>query len=295
MTWRAHRRDHEEHREADRGTADRGDQEVGADAATSRRPPAPAAIAVRRATSAVASLKSDSPSRIVTIRRGRPIRRPIAVAATASGGATTAPIAIAAHQSMPGRRAWTSTPTPSVVKTTRPTLSSRIDAAVGVEVDERGLDRRGVQQRRQQAEQYDVRAEVDGRARRGRTTPRRRRRSARAARGSERVRRAPSRRARRSPAPPARTRSPRGHSCRAPATARITPGPRPTASGRPSPARRGRGGSSASTTSVRRYAANVSTWAIIPPYVNTSACSQSASTNVSSIRPWSQTSRTWAR
>ena len=52
-----------------------------------------AAIDVRRATSAVASLSSDSPSRMVTIRRGRPMRRPMAVAATASGGATTAPIA----------------------------------------------------------------------------------------------------------------------------------------------------------------------------------------------------------
>ena len=89
--------------------------------------PRPAAIAVRRATSAVASLKSDSPSRIVTIRRGRPIRRPIEVAATASGGATTAPIASAAHQSMPGSSAWTSQPTPKVVNTTRPTLSSRIE------------------------------------------------------------------------------------------------------------------------------------------------------------------------
>ena len=52
-----------------------------------------AASAVLSATRAVASLNSDSPSRIVTIRRGSPIRRPIDVAATASGGATTAPMA----------------------------------------------------------------------------------------------------------------------------------------------------------------------------------------------------------
>ena len=83
-------------------------------------------MAVRSATSAVASLSSDSPSRIVTIRRGSPILRPIAVAATASGGATTAPIASAASQEMPGSSAWTRTPTPSVVKTTSPTESSRI-------------------------------------------------------------------------------------------------------------------------------------------------------------------------
>ena len=59
------------------------------------RPPA-RAMAVRSTTSAVASLTSDSPSRMVTTRRGRPIRRAIAVAATASGGATTAPRANAA-------------------------------------------------------------------------------------------------------------------------------------------------------------------------------------------------------
>ena len=83
-------------------------------------------MAVRSATSAVASLSSDSPSRIVTIRLGNPILRAIAVAATASGGATTAPIAIAASQGMPGSKAWTRTPTPRVVNTTSPTESSKI-------------------------------------------------------------------------------------------------------------------------------------------------------------------------
>ena len=61
-------------------------------------PAPPTAIAVRSATRAVASFSSDSPSRIVTIRRGMPIRRAIAVAETASGGATTAPRAKAAGQ-----------------------------------------------------------------------------------------------------------------------------------------------------------------------------------------------------
>ena len=56
-----------------------------------------AAIAVRRQTSAVASFSRLSPSRIVTTRRGRPTCWAIAVAATASGGATTAPSANAAH------------------------------------------------------------------------------------------------------------------------------------------------------------------------------------------------------
>ena len=73
-----------------------------------RRPPS----AVRSATSAVASLNSDSPSRIVTIRRGSPMRRPIAVAATASGGATTAPIASAIGQDRPGISSWTTSRRP---------------------------------------------------------------------------------------------------------------------------------------------------------------------------------------
>ena len=85
-----------------------------------------AAMAVRSATRAVASLSSDSPSRIVTIRRGSPILRATAVAATASGGATTAPIANDTGHEMPGISACTIAPTPRVVNTTRPTESSRM-------------------------------------------------------------------------------------------------------------------------------------------------------------------------
>ncbi len=95
-------------------------------ATTFSEPTAITAAAVRSATSAVASLSSDSPSRIVTTRRGSPIRRPMAVAATASGGETTAPIAKEAPHEMPGRTAWTSAPMPTVVNTTRPTESSRM-------------------------------------------------------------------------------------------------------------------------------------------------------------------------
>ena len=89
-------------------------------------PPPMAAIAVRSATSAVASLSSDSPSRIVTMRRGRPIRRATAVAATASGGATTAPIAKAAGHPTLGSRVCTTTPTTNVVATTSSTESRRM-------------------------------------------------------------------------------------------------------------------------------------------------------------------------
>ena len=71
-------------------------------------------------------MNSDSPSRIVTIRRGSPMCRPIEVAATASGGATTAPIAKAIGQET-GIISCTTRPTPAVVKSTSPTESSRIE------------------------------------------------------------------------------------------------------------------------------------------------------------------------
>ena len=95
-----------------------------------------AAIAVRRQTRAVASFSRLSPSRIVTTRRGRPTFLAIAVAATASGGATTAPIANAAHSgsgSCPSASAiapssqYATSPTPTAVKATSPTDSVPID------------------------------------------------------------------------------------------------------------------------------------------------------------------------
>ena len=60
-----------------------------------------ATTAVRYTISADASLTRLSPSRIVTIRRGTPSRRKMAVAATASGGATIAPSATAAAIGIP--------------------------------------------------------------------------------------------------------------------------------------------------------------------------------------------------
>ena len=119
--------DDEEEDEADEHAA------AGRDAGSRGRPrpaskplPSATASAVPSATSAVASLSSDSPSRIVTIRRGSPIRRPIAVAATASGGATTAPIARAIGHETPGSSRCATSPTPNVVNATSPTDSSRI-------------------------------------------------------------------------------------------------------------------------------------------------------------------------
>ena len=80
-----------------------------------------AAMAVRSATRAVASLSRLSPSRIATIRRGMPTLRAIVVAATASGGETTAPSAKAAASETPGITAQATRPTSTVVNTTAPT------------------------------------------------------------------------------------------------------------------------------------------------------------------------------
>ena len=70
---------------------------------------------------AVASLSSDSPSRIVTSWRGMPTRRAMVVAATASGGATTAPKANASANGT-GRISQVITPMPRAV-----TITSRIE------------------------------------------------------------------------------------------------------------------------------------------------------------------------
>ena len=82
--------------------------------------PAMAAIAVRNATSAAASLSRLSPSRMRTIRRGMPTLRATDVAATASGGATTAPSASPAASGSPGTTAQVTRPTAIVVNATRP-------------------------------------------------------------------------------------------------------------------------------------------------------------------------------
>jgi hypothetical protein len=81
-----------------------------------------AVMAVPRATRAVASFSRDSPSRIVTTRRGRELLRATAVAATASGGATTAPSANATAKGT-GSISHETSPTPAAVNRTSPTES----------------------------------------------------------------------------------------------------------------------------------------------------------------------------
>ena len=69
-------------------------------------------------SSAVASFSRLSPSRMVRRRCGGCSGRSTAVAATASGGATTAPSAIAAAQGMAGTRVWATSATATVVRPT---------------------------------------------------------------------------------------------------------------------------------------------------------------------------------
>ena len=123
-------------------------------------PAAPAAMAVRSDTSAVASLTRLSPCRIVTIRRGMPTRRAIAVAATASGGATTAPSAKAAQAST-GSSHQTTQPDDEHVDQDQPDRQQRDRPTVAAEVDQRGVQRSGVQQRRQEADQDQLGAELE--------------------------------------------------------------------------------------------------------------------------------------
>ena len=116
-------------------------------------------MAVRSDTRAVASLTSDSPSRIVTIRRGSPIRRATAVAATASGGATTAPRANATAKGTPSIHQVTR-PTPGGGEQHQPHRQAEDRGPVGAEVHERRADRRGIQQGRQQADEHDLGAQL---------------------------------------------------------------------------------------------------------------------------------------
>ena len=91
-------------------------------------PETAATTATRSATSAVASLTRLSPSTIVTIRRGTPSRREIAVAAIGSVGATTAPSTNAVAQLSP-ITAWATTATAAIVINTSPIASRPIGRA----------------------------------------------------------------------------------------------------------------------------------------------------------------------
>ncbi len=87
---------------------------------------AAAASAAWYATSAVASLKRLSDSSRVTTRRGAPMSRNRAVAATASVAESIAPSANATGQPISGTNACAMAPTSTVDTRTRPIASERI-------------------------------------------------------------------------------------------------------------------------------------------------------------------------
>ncbi len=89
--------------------------------------PTAAATATLNAVSAVASLTRLSPVRTVMTRRGSPSRRPMDTAATASGGATTAPSTSAEGNGKPGTSQCATNPTATVVTSTNTTASNAID------------------------------------------------------------------------------------------------------------------------------------------------------------------------
>src|SRR6185295_18507733 len=78
--------------------------------------------------SADASFTRLSPSSTATTRRGTGSLETIAAAATASGGETIAPSAMAAAHGSPGNSACAATATTTDVTSTRPTASRVIDA-----------------------------------------------------------------------------------------------------------------------------------------------------------------------
>jgi hypothetical protein len=97
-----------------------------------------AASATRKATSAVASLIIASPSTSTPTRSGTPRRLKVAVAATGSVGATTAPSTNAAGQLMPSTAAWATTATATIVMSTTPT--ARNDSVPSSARRSRGLE-----------------------------------------------------------------------------------------------------------------------------------------------------------
>ena len=92
------------------------------------------------------------------MRRGMPTRRATVVAATASGGATTAPRAKPAASEMPGHDPPRQQADGDRRERDQPDRQQRDRAAVGLEVDQGGADRGGVEQRWQQPDEHEVRA-----------------------------------------------------------------------------------------------------------------------------------------
>ena len=95
------------------------------------------------------------------IRRGSPSRRPIAVADTASGGATIAPSVSAAATVSSGTVLYATNPTANVVASGRPTASRPIGRMLRAQRDVAALQARRPQQRRQDHVQHQLGLELD--------------------------------------------------------------------------------------------------------------------------------------
>ena len=80
--------------------------------------PTAAASAIRNAVSAVASLNSPSPTSTSTVRRGSPSRLAMEMAATVSGGPSTAPSTNATGSGIPGISQCIANPVSTVVTST---------------------------------------------------------------------------------------------------------------------------------------------------------------------------------
>ena len=260
---RRSQRDDQERADADQHAAAGGDHEVEADVPR-RDADRRGASAVRSATSAVASLKQ----RLALEDRDDPARQP-----DACGRSRSRPPRPAARRprrartrSARRRRAAArapATPTPDGGEEHQPDRQQQDRAPVGVEVDQRRRDRGRVEQRRQQPEQHHLGLEVDLRHERQERRRDARRRPAAAARARRSGRRRRRRRARRRRGRPGRGRPPRAHPrrrpCRVAETVRQASAGATQSIGSPQPSSPTPCLPSASATSVRRWAAKVST------------------------------------
>ena len=147
----------------DRGSGHRPDELE--DRVPSENSPATAiaAIAVRSTTSADASLTRLSPSSTAISRGGSPTRRPIAVAATASVGLTTAPRAVGERERDAGEDPVHHRADHQRRDDHHHDREPGDQREVAADVDHRQVDRRGVEQRRQNAGQDQLRLDVDRR------------------------------------------------------------------------------------------------------------------------------------
>ncbi len=99
----------------------------------------------------------------VISRAGIPTRRPMEIAATASGGATSAPSASAAAQGSWGTTKWATTATAATVNSSEAHRQQQDGAGVGPEPDQARLHRRAVEQRRQHQDEHHLGVEREHR------------------------------------------------------------------------------------------------------------------------------------